>query len=231
MNIVTYMGILSAFAFFLPVLLIFLLRLTDNKSLVALLCYFLITGVYNLIGVAILKVPVYIEETLFVISNYLDAPLMLIGVLFFCTSAQRRKTIYISLAIFVTYEIVIAIIHGFTAASVIYVMGPGILLLLGYSVFFFTHYVKLSIEKNSGFGKTFMATSIVFAYGCYAIIYFFYYLQKTSPMDDVFLIYYIASFVASVLMSIGLIIYKKRLKHFKDIELTRKELRMFFGNN
>jgi hypothetical protein len=230
MNIVTYMGILSAFAFFIPVLLIFLLRLTDNKSLVALLCYFFITGVYNLIGVTILKVPVHIEERLFVISNYLDAPLMLIGFLFFCTTAQRRRTIYFSLGIFVTYEIVIAVIYGFSPASVIYIMGPGIVLLLVYSVFFFTHYVKLSIEKNSGFGKTFMITSIVFAYGCYAMIYFFYYLQKSSPIDDVFLIYYIASFVASVLMSIGIIIYKKRLKQFKDIELTRRELRIFFGN-
>jgi hypothetical protein len=224
------MGILSAFAFFIPVLLIFLLKLTDNKSLVALLCYFFITGVYNLIGVAILKVPVHIEETLFVISNYLDAPLMMIGLIFFCTTAQRRKTIYYSLGFFVTYEIVIGIIHGFTSASVFYIMGPGILLLLAYSIFFFTHYVKLSIEKNTGYGKTFMITSIVFAYGCYAMIYFFYYLQKSSPMDDVFFIYYIASFVASVLMSIGLIIYKKRLKQFKDIELTRRELRIFFGN-
>ncbi len=231
MNIVTFMGILSAFAFFIPVLIILLFRLTDNKSLVALLCYFLITGVYNLIGVGILKVPVRTEEILFVVSNYLDAPLMLVSILFFSTTPQRRKTIYISLVVFIIYEIIIGIIHGFAPASVIYIMGPGIVLLLIYAVAFFIHYIKLSIEKNTGFGKTFMITSIVFAYGCYAMIYFFYYLQTSSPMDDVFLIYYIASFITSVLMSIGLISYHKRLKQFKDIELTRKELRIFFGNN
>ncbi len=85
-------------------------------------------------------------------------------------------------------------------------------------------------EKTKGFGKTFMITSILFAYGCYGLIYCLYYLQKTSAVADVFLIYYIASLLASLLMSIGLISYYKRFKQLKAIELTRKELQMFFGS-
>lgn len=228
MNVVTLMGIFSAFAFFIPALLILLLRLTVNKSLFALLIYFLITALYNIIGVGIIKVDVPVEKTFFVISNYLDAPLMLLSFLFFCTDKAKRKKIYLCLGIFALYELIITLIYGFGPSTVVYIMGPGIVLILFFAVYFFVHYVKLTIEKNKGFGKTFMSTSIVFAYGCYAMIYFFYYFQP-SPMDDVFLIYYIASLVASILMSIGLISYHKRHKQFKDVELTRKELRMFFN--
>ncbi len=230
MNVVTFMGTLSAFAFLIPVFILLVCRLAVNISLLSLLFYFLLTAVYNLISIGIIDFPKNLQQTAGVVTNYLDAPLMLVALLFFCTTAMQKKIIYLSLIFIIVYEIIIAAIFGFNTESLTYIMGPGILMLLLYTMYLFSFYVKLSIEKNKGFGKTFMITSILFAYGCYGMIYCLYYLQKTSAVADVFLIYYIASLLASLLMSIGLISYYKRFKQLKAIELTRKELQMFFGS-
>ena len=75
-----------------------------------------------------------------------------------------------------------------------------------------------------------MITSILFAYGCYFIVYVFAYIQKTSEKTDVFIIYYLASIIFSLLMSAGLIWVKKRLRQIKEVQTTRKELNVFFHN-
>jgi hypothetical protein len=97
-------------------------------------------------------------------------------------------------------------------------------------MYLFSQYVKLTIEKNKAWGRTLMVTSILFAYCCYAMIYFIYYIQKTSAVADVFIIYYIVSIISSILMSIGLLWVYNRSKQIKEVQLTRKELALFFNH-
>ena len=87
--------------------------------------------------------------------------------------------------------------------------------------------------QGKGAGKTLMITSILFAYGCYFLVYLFAYIyvQNNSNKGDVFIIYYVASIIFSVLMSAGLIWVKKRLREIKEEQTTRKELNIFFQNH
>ena len=75
-----------------------------------------------------------------------------------------------------------------------------------------------------------MLVAILFAYGCYALIYYFYYIQLTPAVADVFLLYFISTFVSSVLMTIGLQMIKNRMKQLKEVKNTMRELAIFFGN-
>jgi hypothetical protein len=62
-------------------------------------------------------------------------------------------------------------------------------------------------------------------------VYIFAFVQKTSNRADVFIIYYLASIIFSVLMSAGLIWVKKRLREINEVQTTRKELNVFFHNH
>jgi hypothetical protein len=75
-----------------------------------------------------------------------------------------------------------------------------------------------------------MLVAILFSYGCYALIYYFYYIQLTPAVGDVFLLYFISTFISSVLMTIGLQLIKNRMKQLQEVRNTRRELAMFFGN-
>ena len=228
MNIVSVTGLLSTCAFLIPVFLILFYRLFLNKSLMALLIYFVLTAMHNFMTLKVLTVPKELARGIGVAINYLDAPLMFTVLLFFCTAGWQRKGLLLSIVIFIGYELVVSGIYGFNATSLVYIMGPAILILGVYAGYFFTRAVKLSIQKNKAFGKTFMITSILFAYGCYAMVYCFYYLQKSPAVADVFLIYYISSFLASCLMGIGLYRYNKRFAQLKEVQVMRRELRVIF---
>ena len=109
-------------------------------------------------------------------------------------------------------------------------MGPGILIVLIASIYFFITNIKFTIVQGKGIGKTLMASSILFAYGCYSLVYVFAFIIKTPNRGDVFTIYYLSSIIFSGLMTAGLIWLKKRLKDIREVQVTRKELSLFFNS-
>lgn len=230
MNVVTILGMVAAFALLLPVIFILACRLAGNRSLVALLIYFFTGALYNLMAEGFIPVSDPVAKSVGYINNFLDIPLMLIGLLLFSTSANKQKILTVSLVLFVIYELIIGAMFGFVQKTIILILGPGIVMMLLYASVFFTQYVKLSITNTKYIGKTMMITSILFAYACFAMIYVFFYLIKTSPVKDVFIIYYIASIFTSLLMSAGILLLYKRSRHIKEVQLTRKELAVFFNS-
>jgi NADH:ubiquinone oxidoreductase subunit K len=108
-------------------------------------------------------------------------------------------------------------------------MGPGLTIVLVYSFYLFAKQVKFAIEHSKNIGRTLMLASILFSYGCYAIVYFFYYVQKTPDASDAFLLYFISTSVGSVIMAIGLHLVRKRLRELQEVKNTRKELSVFFN--
>jgi hypothetical protein len=61
-------------------------------------------------------------------------------------------------------------------------------------------------------------------------VYYFYYIQHTPFVDDVLLLYFISTFVSSVLMCIGLQLTSKRMRELQEVKNTRKELAVFFNS-
>jgi hypothetical protein len=229
MNVHTFVGIVAAFALLIPVAIIFIYRLAVNRSLLALAIYFLFAAFYNLMDEGIIPVGNEVTRTAGIINNYLDAPLVLFSLLFFCTTSRQQKILQITLVIFAVYEVVVTAALGFNINAIVYILGPGILLLFICALYFFVKYARMAIEKNKQVGKTIMLAAMVFAYGCYGMIYCFHYIQKTPARADVFLIYYIASIIASLIMSSGLIWISKRGQKIKEVQITRRELAIFFN--
>ena len=231
MNFYSILGIISAIAFFLPAFVILSSRLLINISLIALVLYFLLVMTHNLMAANIILVSKEVQTNFGVINNYLDVPLMLTGMLMFCTEKWKQRVVVTSIICFSAFELIIFFQHQLQPISSKYIMGPGIVLILFYSLYLFINNIKNTIVQGKGVGKTLMITSILFAYGCYFLVYLFAYIQRTSDRQDVFIIYYLASIIFSVLMAAGLIWVKKRLREIKEVQTTRKELSVFFQNN
>jgi hypothetical protein len=228
MNVNFVAGIAAVVALFLPALLIIAGRLFTNGSLLALFFYYLLTGLYSLTVLNVITLPELLKQQAAIAFNYLDAPLMLVTLLFFCNDGRKRKWLLSTLGLFLLFEIIIAALFGLDVRSSVYLLGPGTVLVLGFSIYFFGHYGKISIVQGKGIGKTFMLVSILFLYGCFLLLYYLHYLQHTTAVSDVFLVYYISLFIAAIIMSIGLVWILKQARAIRELHLTRKELALFF---
>ncbi|HEU0111879.1 MAG TPA: hypothetical protein VFQ73_13470 [Flavisolibacter sp.] len=230
MNWNTFIGVTATISMFLPVAAIVYYRLYNHRSLAALMVSYISTAVYNLMSEDVIHIPQGYLQNFGVVNNYLDIPLMLTALLFFCPIKQKQRTVHIVTIVFVSYELLIAILFGFNPKAVVYIMGPGLALILVYAFYLFVRHIKMTIEFGKNAGRTLMLVSILFAYGCYALVYYFYYIQKTPAVTDVFLLYFISTLVSSIIMTIGLHLIRRRLKELQEIKNTRRELALFFNN-
>jgi hypothetical protein len=221
-------GAAATTALFVPVLLVLYGRLFKNGSLLALFTYYLLAGLYNAMTLEAIPVsPVFLQNSA-VVFNYLDTLLMLLVLLFFCNTPNKRRMVLYAFFLFAAFEAVIAFLYGLNVDSSTYILGPGTLLILSLSMFFFAQYGKLTVVKGKGRGKTLMLVSLLFSYGCFLVLYYLHYLLKTPAVADVFFIYYIVTFIATVVMSLGLVWVIKRTREINERQTTRKELALFF---
>lgn len=231
MSLNVLMGILSTLALFAPVAIIAIMRLYGHRSFIALFFYYLIAALYNLMTEDIIHVNYDVIHYFGIVANLLDAPLMLLFLIYFSPSASFSKKIFILIGLFMAYEIVILAIFGFTKIAVTYFLGPGVFIILCVSLVFFLRQVRVTIMHRRATGKALMISSILWAYGCFGVIYLIYYVFKTESHDASFLVFFIVTTFSSLMMSAGLIIEKNRIIKLQELKTTRKELSVIFGNN
>ena len=226
----TIFGVAATFAMFLPVAAIIYYKLHNHRSLMALLVSYLIAILYNRTTEGLIPVSDSLSEQFGVLVNYLQIPLMLTALLFFCPIKQKQRTIHIITALFIAYEIVICAMFGFSTQAIIYVIGPGVLLVLIYAFYLFVKHIKMTIEFGKNAGRTLMLVSILFSYGCYGLVYYFCYIQKTPDASDALLLYSIFTLASAILMAIGLKSTRKRIRELEEVKNTRREMAMIFGH-
>jgi hypothetical protein len=230
MNFHSLLGIISSLALFVPVALILVLKLFSNRSFLALaICYFIV-GAQNLMRLGVLGVPKTICQTISLIDNLLDAPLMLLFLIFFSSSALMTKRIRTCIYVFIAFEAIILAVFGFNVKAIRIIIAPDIVLIVAISFSFFLRYVRLSVSNAKSLGKAVMASSVFISYTIFSIVYIFYYLLKNEKyQDDAELIYYLISILSAILMSIGILIENKRFKKLDELRHTRKELATIYG--
>jgi hypothetical protein len=76
-----------------------------------------------------------------------------------------------------------------------------------------------------------MLTSIFFAFSCYELTFYFFYIQKSPYRDDIMLLLFISTFVASIIMALGLHLMRKRMRELQSLKTTRRELALFFSSD
>src|SRR5207245_2767792 len=96
MNWNTVLGVLSTVAFLIPVGVIIHKRLFKCTSLLILMVYYLLSVTYNLMTQGAIQVGAHFKQTVGIFINYLDAPLMLIALLFFCHTPAKKKMVRIT---------------------------------------------------------------------------------------------------------------------------------------
>jgi hypothetical protein len=165
-----------------------------------------------------------------IVDNILDAPLMLLFLIFFSTSALMTKRIRTCIYLFIAFEAIILAVFGFNVKAIRIILGPDIVLIVTISFLFFLRYVRLSVSNGKSLGKAVMASSVFISYTIFSIVYVFYYLLKNQQYQgDAELIYYLISILSAMLMSIGIHIENKRFKKLDELRHTRKELAAIYG--
>lgn len=230
MSWVQIMGYISTVTLVLPVTLILSLRLFKNRCLAFLMVYYTSTLLYNMMTEKIIDLPQTYIKGFGIFNNLLDIPLALLYMLYFTKSAGLRKKMHIGIIAFLVFEIFAVIFFGFSKDAITIIMGPGILLIVTLSFNFFIEQVKDVIQYGKGSGKALMAASTLFLYGCFFIIYIFWYVMRTPDIQNAFLVYFFVVTLSSILMTIGLIMEKQRFKKLDELKTTRKELSMLYPN-
>jgi hypothetical protein len=224
------MGIVSTSVLFLPIITIFALRLAWYKSFPALLFYYAMVASQNFLSLAFIHVNKDFVRDYGVISNFLDAPLMLTFLTYFSKTASFRKKMKLVIPIFVLFELIVIAAKSFNIYSaMIIILPPGLLLVFYFSCVFFIHQAKITIMHQKAVGKACIVASLLFAYGGYSFIYVVFYLLKTPYKADTFLIYYLVSIVSSLLLTTGIIFERKRVSQLAELQTARKELKVVYG--
>ena len=230
MNPNTLFGVSSVLCFSLPILVIVLFRLYRHTSLIALMLYYGLTIVHCLTAESIPPVPTFTNPW-DVVYSFVEIPLVLSSLLFFCHMRQRRQLMQKVLVGFVVYELAIALYVKFSPESSVYIMAPGLAIVVGYTTFLFLRQAKFTIFHNGkNIGRVLMLGAILFAYGSYALVFYTYFIQKSPDIYTVYSLYFVSSTVASVLMSAGLFMMRHRIKELQELKVVRKELQMVFGS-
>jgi hypothetical protein len=225
------MGLISTIALSLPILILIATKLAGYKSFPALLAYYAIVVGYNLLTEGYIHAAPGFIGSFGITNNLLDAPLMLTFLAYFSTTSVLKQRMKILVAAFVAFEIIVIAIFGFSLQTLKIVMGPGLLLVLAFCLPFFVRYAKTTVIHQKTTGKAMITAAILFAYGCYSIIYVMYYLMDSKDTQNAFLVYFFVSTFSSILLGAGIFVESKRVKKLSELKVVRKELSELYPND
>lgn len=229
MNWQAILGITATFILFAPVIQVLVYDLYKHRSFLALAIYFFVTGIYNFTQQDILTTPKMFNHYFGLVSNLLDAPLMLIFLCSFCTSPAMVTRIKYAIYGFIVYEIVMIATWGLNVKAITAILGPDLVVILIPTFFFFLRQLKLFVSLQKGLSKTLMIFSVLFSYMMYGLVYLFFYVIDTPDKNDTIMMYYIASIVSTIIMCSGLFTENKRIKKIQELRNTRKELASIYN--
>ena len=230
MNWQDAIGILSTLALFTPVFVIVVTKLIRYKQYLPLFIYCLLAFGFNLMTEHLINVPKNVERFYGITNNLTDMPLMLGFLLFQIPTSVQKKRMKILLCVFIVFEIILVIMYGITVKAITVTMGPGLVIVFGYSLYYFVYTVKRSFIHNKFVGKAIVASALTFAYGCFIIIYLMHYIFNLQDLSSLFLIYYFITIIYCIILSVGLYIESKRKRKLYELVITRKELMRFFAD-
>ncbi len=223
-------GILSTIVLFAPVFIIVATKLIRYKQYIPLFIYCLLAFGFNLMTEHLVNVTKTIERYYGIINNLTDMPLILSFLIFHISPSIQVKRLKIVLAAFILFEIILILMYGITVKTITLTMGPGLLIVFGYSMYYFVYTVKRGFTHNKFIGKAVIASSLTFAYGCFIIIYLMHYVLTLPDIPNLFLIYYFITIIYCTILSVGLIIESRRKKKLEELLVTRRELMRFFSD-
>lgn len=231
------MGIISTVALFLPIAFILILRLGQYRTFPAILLYYIIAFINNFIGEQYVDTSNKTIKYFGLTNNLLDAPVMLLFLTYFCTSAMQARRMKLLIVSFVLFEISVVVLMGLSKQAITIILAPGLAIVFGFCLLFFIRQAKLAITHRKATGKAIITASLLFAYGCYFILYLLYYVFEThlegkiinkEYLADTYLVYFFTATFSSILICIGIVIESRRVQKLNELKITRKELSIIY---
>jgi hypothetical protein len=195
----------------------------------ALAFYFLQIIIINLMSIGYLPASKKVAFYGGIWNNLLDAPLMLIGLLYFAENKATKKIILYLLGAFVVFECIVYAFTGLGMKMLTIIIGPGLLLVLCICGYFFLTHVKSSFKRSKDTGKAFITGSLLFAYTCFNFIYLLYYVLDNKNKGDLYKIYHLTYIIVAICISIGLVIImkEKKKKPIPESKVKQDDLNAF----
>ncbi|HEY1870720.1 MAG TPA: hypothetical protein VGG71_06650 [Chitinophagaceae bacterium] len=230
MNLLSVAGIIASISLFIPIIIIIVFGLFYNRSFLALAANYLIVGIHNLMIQDVIVTTKGVAQSVGIVCDLLDAPLMLIFLIFFRISSKTTKQIFNTLFIFLGFEVVTLLLFGFSVKAVEIILGPDTILILVLSFIFCIRNVRLAITNSKALGKAVMASSVFVSYAIFSLVYVFYFLLRNPQYQEgARLLYYLVTLLSALLMSAGIVIENKRIKKLGELKNTRRELAAIYG--
>jgi hypothetical protein len=218
------LGLISSIALLLPVLCILFLRLGAYRTFPALLIYYGSVFINNILSEGYIAVDPQVIRYWGISNNLMDIPLLITFLIYFSTSISSTRRMRRLILGYVIFEVAVLIIWGINIQAITIILGPGIAIAIYLLAAFFVRQSKITVMHRKATGKALISAALLFAYGCYGIIYLMYYVFKTKQVADTFLIYFFVLTFSSILVSIGIISEQRRVRKLNELKLTRREL-------
>jgi hypothetical protein len=193
---------------FIPFLLLWWKKLSQEKAYLFVCIYWLLNGLINMPFLAQSSNRVFLKN-ITILDNLIDTPLALL-IFFFAASGMRKKILYYIFIGFIVFQLAILLWKGYNYDSVTIVLGWGIFILFFYSIWGLAQYFQ-KIEHNPFENVMgFVYAGFIFYDGLWVVIYIFNFLnyRKETVAENQFL-NYLSIILATVLTSIGLWQYAK----------------------
>lgn len=231
------MGLVSSATLFIPIVLIIVLRLGLYSSFPALLAYYIVAFVFNILSQGYIKTDENVIHYLGLTKSFLETPLILYFLTYFSVSARFTLIMNRVILSFMVFEAILILFLGFNVNATTIIMAPGLLLVIAFCIHFFIRQTKITIMHRRATGKAIITSGLLFAYGCYSIIYLMYYIFQThiengvvkqKEEEDTFLIYFLVTTFSTLMVCAGILIERKRIQKLNELKQTRKELSIVY---
>ena len=199
-QIISFIAIAASF---IPIVLVFLKKLWREPPFLLIAFYWMVTGLINMVD----KIPGISSKSLelvTIIYNMLDIPIILWIIYYTTSSVPVKKFTRIAAPGLLIAQLLNFFIKGWNYDSAKYVLAAGLLSVLVAVVWEISLYMhKLDHTKHEK-AMVFIHVSLLFAYGTFIMVYIFdYYINVSASSIANLTIYYISTFIAIIIASIG----------------------------
>ncbi|MFC0774418.1 hypothetical protein [Terrimonas alba] len=229
MSLFNWMGLFATIALSAPIIMLLINRLAWYRSFPALFFYYVLVLSYIIMLLGYVNVGKTFMNRLGVINNLLDAPLMLLFLVYFSKTVFFRRKMILVAAGFIVFEAIVLALYGFNSTATTIILAPGLILVLTISILFFVHQVKIAVVYHKAIGKAIMVAALLFAYVGYCFVYVVYYLIQPVYKHDAHLVYFLITICSCIVMTTGIFMERKRVNQLTEIKTTRRELKAIYG--
>ena len=145
-------------------------------------------------------------------SIFIQAPLMLIVLVYLNENNKINKLIGLSLTLLLAFTSLVIAINGITESNLLFVLLIGSIPVFIFSSKLFINFVKHSILEQKETSKAILMSAIVFAFGSFIALIIMNMAEPQKHANDMFAFLGLVSGISTVLITLTVALSKKEIK-------------------